>query len=413
MRLAGRTYAGIATLAAPLLRRMLERRIALGKEIGERLPERRGQATLARPEGRLFWFHAASVGETLSLLPVIGALEGRARVLLTTGTVTAARLAAERLPEFALHQFAPLDVPGWVRRFLDHWRPDCSVFVESELWPATLIALDARRIPRFLVNASLSARSAARWRRAPGLARDLLGGFRAVHAQSSADAERLAALGAAPVLRWGNLKYASALLPVDEAALADMRRELQGPVWVAASTHPGEETVVIAAHRLLAQRLPEITTVIVPRHPARGAEIAALAGGLPVARRAQGASPRGGIYVADTLGELGLFYRLCPCAFVGGSLVAIGGHNLAEAARLGAALLTGPDTREIAEQVETLRQARALTEVTDANSLAAGVLALLEDEVAALEMGARGLRAFDGFADLPARLAALILEACS
>jgi 3-deoxy-D-manno-octulosonic-acid transferase len=350
----------------------------------------------------------------LSLLPVIEALEGQANVLLTTGTVTSASLAAARLPEYALHQFVPLDVPGWMKRFLKHWRPDIAVFVESEIWPATLTLLDKAGIPRLLLNGSMSARSAARWRRLPALARAMLGGFRTVHAQSAQDALNLAALGAKPVLEWGNLKFAAPLLPVDEAALKQMRLAMAGPAWLAASTHAGEEAIVIEAHRLLAASQPAIITIIAPRHPARGAEVAALARDLPVARRSAAELPvAGGIYVADTLGELGLFYRLCACALVGGSLVAIGGHNVTEPARLGTAVLTGPFTGEIAEQMQRLSAADAVVEVADAAALAAAVRRFLEDPLSAAEAGARALQAFDGLQDLPRRLAALILEHCA
>jgi 3-deoxy-D-manno-octulosonic-acid transferase len=409
MRLAA-VYAGFGTLASPFLRRMLARRAAKGKELAERLDERFGISAGARPPGRLVWFHAASVGEALDGQ----AKAGPVQVLLTTGTVTSASLAAERLPAFARHQFVPLDVSGWVKRFLDHWRPDCAVFVESEIWPTTLAMLDARQIPRLLLNGSMSAASARRWRRAPRFAREMLGGFRAVHAQSVRDAENLAGLGAKPVLEWGNLKFASPLLPVDEAALREMRQAIAGPSWLAASTHPGEEEIVIAAHRLLATRMPEVVTIIAPRHPARGAAVAALAEGLPVAQRSLGQLPApGGVYVADTLGELGLFYRLSPCALVGGSLVAIGGHNMTEPARLGTAVLTGPYTGEITEQVRRLQTAGAILEVRDADSMAVAVQRYLDDPLAAAEAGGKALQAFGGLQDLPARLAALILEHCA
>lgn len=406
-------YGWFGTLASPLLTRMLACRVAKGKEIAGRLGERFGIAGLARPPGRLVWLHAASVGETLSLLPVIEALDGQARVLLTTGTVTSAGLAAARLPGYALHQFVPLDVPAWVARFLDHWRPDAAVFVESELWPTILGVLDRRGIARLLINGSMSERSARRWRRAPRLARALLGGFRAVHAQSARDAENLVRLGANPVLQWGNLKFAAALLPVDEAALREMRQAIAGPCWLAASTHPGEEDVVIAAHRLLASQIPAVVTIVAPRHPARGEAVAGLADGLAVARRSLGQLPvPGGIYIADTLGELGLFYRLCPFALVGGSLVAIGGHNITEPARLGSAVLTGPFTGEITEQVQGLQAAGAIVEVSDAATLALAVQRFLDDPLAAAEAGAKAMQAFDGLQELPARLAALILEHC-
>jgi 3-deoxy-D-manno-octulosonic-acid transferase len=402
-------YGAFGNAAAGFLRRMLAKRVLRGKEILDRLPEREGISRLARPDGKLIWFHAASVGETLSVLPVIAAIDGRANVLLTTGTVTSAALAAERLPAHALHQFTPLDVPAWVQRFLDHWRPDAAVFVESELWPTTLLLLDAARIPRLLINASMSARSARNWRLAGGFIRNLLRGFSAVHVQSAQDAENLAGLGAQNLLEWGNLKFAAPVLPVDAAEWTAMRTRIPAQNWLAASTHPGEEEIIIAAHRLLLASWPDLTTVIVPRHPARGSEIAALAGGLPVARRSQHAPPAPGLYIADTLGELGLFYRLAPFALIGGSLVPIGGHNITEAARLGIPVLCGPYTQEIAELVGRLREFDALVEVSTAETLAAAVRAWLADPAGARAAGARARQAFDGLDDLPARLADLIL----
>jgi 3-deoxy-D-manno-octulosonic-acid transferase len=411
MRLIAASYGMFGRAASGVLRRMLARRVLQGKEIAARLPEREGISDLPRPAGRLVWLHAASVGETMSVLPVIAALAGRAHVLLTTGTVTSAALAAERLPAYALHQFTPLDVPAWVERFLTHWRPDVAVFVESELWPTTLQLLDKKSIPRLLINASMSARSARNWRLAGGFIRDLLQGFRAVHAQSAQDAANLAGLGASNLLQWGNLKFAAPLLPVNAAALAAMQTSMPGPSWLAASTHPGEEEIIIAAHRRLLAAWPDLTTVIVPRHPARGAEIAMLASAVAVARRSLGETPRpGGVYVADTLGELGLFYRLAPFALVGGSLVAIGGHNITEAARLGVAVLCGPHTKEIGELVQRMQAFEALVEVSDAANLAAAVHAWLANPAAARAAGERARQAFDGLQALPARLAELILE---
>ncbi len=411
MKFLAAAYGMFGNAAAGFLRRMLAQRVLRGKEILARLPEREGISRLPRPAGKLLWFHAASVGETLSVLPVIAAIAGRAHVLLTTGTVTSAALAAERLPAYALHQFTPLDVPAWVNRFLNNWRPDAAVFVESELWPTTLQLLDAAKTPRVLLNASMSARSARNWRLAGGFIRPLLQGFKAVHVQSAQDALNLAGLGAQNLLEWGNLKFAAPMLPVDEAALADMRRQIPAPNWLAASTHPGEEEIIIAAHRLLLPAWPRLITVIVPRHPARGDAIAALATGLPVGLRSQNAPPvQGGIYIADTLGELGLFYRLAPFALVGGSLVKIGGHNLTEAARLGIPVLCGPHTREIAEPVARLRQFEALVEVSNAETLAAAVQTWLADPARAAKAGAQARQAFDGLDDLPARLADLILE---
>jgi 3-deoxy-D-manno-octulosonic-acid transferase len=397
-------YGATGTLAAPFLRAMLRRRVAAGKEIAARLGERFGIAGLPRPAGRLIWIHAASVGETMSVFSVIDALAGRANVLLTTGTVTSAALAAERLPAHAAHQFAPLDVPGWVEKFLGHWRPDCAVFVESEIWPTMLRLTDARGIPRMLINASLSTRSAARWGKVSKFADTLIFGFRYVHVQSAADAANFRQLGAAGILEWGNLKYAAPPLPFDEAALAALRATITGPVWLAASTHPGEETVILAAHQALLGRFADLLTIIAPRHPARGAEFA-----LPRRSLGQPALP-GKPYIADTLGELGLFYRFAPFAFIGGSLVPVGGHNLAEAARLGVPIICGPHTGDIAEQVARLREAGSLVEVLDAQSLAAAVSDWLADVKAIAAAGERARTAFAGMEELPGRIAAQILD---
>jgi 3-deoxy-D-manno-octulosonic-acid transferase len=397
-------YDAAGRLAAPVLRQMLRRRIAAGKEISERLKERFGVSPLPRPAGRLIWIHAASVGETMSVLPVIDVLAMECEVLLTTGTVTSANLATARLPPQARHQFVPLDVAGWVAAFLDHWRPDCAVFVESEIWPAMLRGLDARGIPRLLVNASMSERSARRWRYLTRLEDTLIFGFRYVHVQTARDEARFKSLGAAGILDWGNLKYAARPLPADADALADLRAAIPGPVWLAASTHEGEEAMIIAAHERMRPDVPGLVTIIAPRHANRGAEFSC-------PRRSLGQAPRAGeVYIADTMGELGLFYRLAPFAFIGGSLVNIGGHNLAEAARLGIPVITGPYTGEIAEQVAALREVRAIREVADAASLAAAAGGWLRDEAAARAAGEAAALAFAGLEELPGRLARLILE---
>ncbi len=273
-----------AAAIAPALPLHLRRRAARGKEDAARLSERYGEGA-DRPAGRLLWVHAASVGESVSVLPLLEALAARdpaLRFLLTTGTVTSARLLVDRIPRAiaarVAHRFAPLDVPRWVARFLDGWRPDAAVFVESELWPNLIAATRARGIPMALVNARMSARAAARWARAPGFARRVLSAFTLVLAQTEADAARFRALGAAGATSPGNLKIAAPPLPADAAELVRLRALVgDRPAWVAASTHPGEEALVMAAHRRLVAAHPRLLTIIVPRHPHRGAEVAALA----------------------------------------------------------------------------------------------------------------------------------------
>ena len=293
-------YAAAATLAAPGLRVALRLRERRGKEIGARLGERRGIERTPRPPGQLIWVHAASVGETVSVLPVLASVATKApelTMLLTTGTVTSARLLAARLPDLGLqgrvlHRFVPLDVPAWAGRFLEHWRPDAACLVESELWPNLLAACQRRGVPLMLMNARLSPRSHARWRRMPAFARMLLQGFDRIEARSEDDAERLCSLGAREVGVPGDLKFAAPPLPADDAELARLRAVLNGrPVWLAASTHAGEDEAVLDVHRALAARHPGVLTIIVPRHPERGRGIVALAAAQPVARRAAPAEP--------------------------------------------------------------------------------------------------------------------------
>ena len=407
------------TLAAPALRLMLRRRARRGKEMPSRLGERRGIDSGRRPAGRLLWLHAASVGESLSILPVLQALDRRCpelQLLLTTGTVTSAVLMRDRLDAAGLgrvlHRFVPLDVPKWAARFLDHWRPDAAAFVESELWPNLLAGCRARRIPTMLVNARLSGRSYRRWRYAPLLARTVLGSFDLIHAQSTEDADRLAALGARCVLTPGNLKFAAPPLPADTAALADIRATLAGrPCWVAASTHPGEEEIVVSAHRTLAATHPGLVSIIVPRHPARGAAIAA-APGLAVTRRGLGEPPPSeGLWIADTIGELGLWYRLAAAALIGRSLLPPGGgQNPLEPAWLGCPVAAGPFMDNFTDPVRVLEAAGALTRVRDAGDLADWVRTMLDDTTRREAAGAAGVRAAAGYGHLPDSTAAALLD---
>ncbi len=405
------TWAAAATAAAPGLRLLLRAREARGKEVPGRLAERRGIDATPRPPGRLIWLHAASVGETMSILPVLPALAERAQtILLTTGTVTSAKLLAQRLDTalagHVLHRFAPLDVPCWVARFLNHWRPDVAGFVESELWPNLLAACRERGIPTMLINGRLSDRSLRRWRRAPGLARQMLDGFARVHPRSQTDAERLRALGCRRLSEPGDLKLAAPPLPADEAELQRLRSLVAGrPVWFAASTHPGEEAVVLAAHRALAADHPGLLTIIAPRHPERGASIPAMG------YRSRGDGPPAqGVWVADTLGELGLWYRLAGVAFIGRSLLPPGGgQNPLEAARLGCAIAVGPHTSNFADHVAMLRAAGGLAVVRDATELARWVDGLLRDPSRRRVMGGAAAAALHRQGDLPRRTAAAIL----
>jgi 3-deoxy-D-manno-octulosonic-acid transferase len=379
-------YRGLTTALAPLVRLYLKRRQRRGKEDGARLGERFGIASAGRPAGPLLWIHTASVGEATSVLALMQRIiEERPgiAILATTGTVAAARLLDSRLPQRVIHQFVPVDLPRPVERFLDHWRPDLAIWVESELWPNLVFATQCRAIPMLLVNARLSAGSRARWRLLPGLIRRMLNGFALCLTQDATQAERFRRLGAPKAASVGDLKAAAAPLAADPAALAELRRQIGNrPLWLAASTHTGEEEIAAAAHRRLSEAHRGLLTIIAPRHPVRGPAIAERlgAGGLRVARRVAGEAigAETEIYLADTLGELGLFFRIAGIAFIGGSLVGKGGHNPFEAARLDCAILHGPDMTNCAGMADALAAAAAET-VRDADSLAEAVGRLLAD----------------------------------
>ncbi len=372
-------YRVVTAAGVPLIRLYLAYRMVTGKEDRGRFNERLGRADRPRPAGPLAWVHAASVGESLSMLPLIERLRGQRpdlNVLVTTGTKTSAGLLAERLPEGTFHQYVPVDRLAYVQRFLDHWRPNLVLWAESEFWPNLLSEVEAWGIPMVLVNGRVSARSFAGWRRHKALISRLLAGFDLCLGQTETDVERLRLLGAPQVKSLGNLKYAAPPLPSDGTEFARLDAALDGrPRWLAASTHGGEEAIAGRVHQRLTDTHPDLLTLIVPRHPDRGGQIAASlrASGLTVALRSAGEEITSGtaVYIADTLGELGLFYRLCDVVFMGKSLVPLGGQNPLEAARLDCALIHGPHMGNFEDIVRRLKDAGASTEVADEAALAA------------------------------------------
>ena len=411
-------WRAVTTLGAPLLPFWLAGRARRGKEDPARLRERRGEGA-ARPAGPLLWLHGASVGESQSALPLVEAL---ARVrpdlhfLLTTGTRTAAQVLAERLPPGLAprvqHRFVPLDVPAHAARFLDGWRPDAAVLIESEIWPNLIGAAAARGVPIALVNARLSARSARGWGRLPAVARRLFGAFALVAAQTEEDAARLRALGAADARAWGNLKFSARPLPAPEPELAAMRAAIGArPVLLAASTHPGEEAQVAKAHGRLRARLPGLLTVIAPRHPERGPALArelAEAGGIALRSAGEMPGPGTAIYLADTIGELGLHYRLAGAALIGGSLVPHGGQNPLEAARLGCPVLLGPHTQNFTAIADRMVEAGAALRVDGPEALAEAAGSVLTKPDRARSMTEAAARIAADAGALPERMAGAI-----
>ncbi len=413
-------YATVAL--TPLIPLALHRRARRGKEDASRLRERLGHASRPRPQGQLVWIHGASVGECLAVLPLIGELlkVPDRQVLVTSGTVTSAKLMAERLPANTLHQYAPVDTPSAIGRFLDYWRPDAGLFVDSEIWPNIVSGAHARGIPVALVNGRMSARSFAGWRRLRRMAAALLGNYDLCLAQDAATAARLTALGAAQVTVAGNLKADAPPLPADPQKLQDLRQSIGArPVLLAVSTHPGEDEIVLAARDELLHTYPDILTIIAPRHPERGGDIAALCGTRPPLRRSAGRLPTAetAVFVADTLGELGLFYRIASFAFIGGSLVRHGGQNPLEAARLHCAVLAGPHTENFTPAYDAIFAYQRAGRVFSSSDLAALAIRLIEAPADPRAMGAAAAKAAEslGGAVERTRLAieALLADACA
>ena len=378
-----RAYRLFAAAMTPLTPLFLARRLRLGKEHGLRMDERRGVGGKSRPAGPLVWLHGASVGELISVLPLIERIHTHeVNLLVTSGTVTSGGLAEQRLPRGVIHQFVPIDVPFFVRRFLDHWGPDLALFVESELWPNIIIETSRRAVPMILVNGRLSANSFRRWRHAPTTIGDLLRRLDLCLARTPADAERLSALGARHVVTTGDLKLDGPAPPAERDKLAVLQRAVGGRRLIAAaSTHEGEEAMMIDAHQRLRANFPDLLTIIVPRHPERGAGVAALAqaAGLTARLRSRGELPDAAteIYVADTVGELGLIYRLAPIVFIGGSLIRHGGQNPIEPAKLGAAILHGPHVANFVEIYAALDEAHGAELIADPSKLTAGLAAMM------------------------------------
>jgi len=380
-------YRGLTCIGLPAVELLLRKRAVNGREDPARLPERRGVASRARPEGELIWIHAASVGEANSCLRVIEMLlqnNADRSVLLTTGTVTSASMIETRLPARAIHQYYPVDRQTWVSRFLDHWKPDAAVWVESELWPNMIGEAARRNIPLALINARMSRQSERNWRFTGSAIRQLLSCFSVCLAQTPADALCFERLGARDAICVGNLKYSAAPPPADAKDCKALAEAIGNrPVWLAASTHPGDEKLVIEAHRQLAEKNPDLLTVIALRHPDRMDEVRRLIAenGLSFSSRSEDAvpGPEDSVFVVDTVGEMGLYYRYCPIVLVCGTFSDHGGHNPIEPAMLDCAILHGPDMSNFQTVAKDLQAVRGAFLVKDSSEVAQMVSTLLAD----------------------------------
>ncbi|HJW40020.1 MAG TPA: 3-deoxy-D-manno-octulosonic acid transferase [Rhizomicrobium sp.] len=395
-----RTATRVLAPAAPIL---LRRRGRRGKEHGDRAAERLGHAGVARPEGRLVWVHGASNGECLAALPLIEALtENGVNVLITSGTVTSAELMDTRLPKAAIHQFVPIDTPGATERFLSYWKPDVGLFVDSDLWPNLILGAHARGVKLALVNARISQRSFAGWRWARKTVAAILSAFDVCLAQDDEIAARFRVLGAPDVRVVGSLKEDAPPLPFDADALAGLKAAIGArPVLLAAQTHPGEDETILPAHDALRRTHQNLLTIVVPRHPARGADIAMLCDTRSWVRRSEGGTvtDETAVYIADTMAELGLFYRLAPFAFVGGTLIPVGGHNPLEPARLHCAVMAGPHVYNSASAFQAIFAAQGQGQVRSSAEIATLAGRLLDSPAEARALGdaaARGAASLGG-----------------
>ena len=380
-----RAYRGLTSAGLPIINLLLQRRVKQGKENVSRIEERRGLASEKRPDGPLLWIHAASLGETQSILSLIDRLSSdrpSLNILMTTGTVTSADLIRDRKPKKTIHQFMPVDRITWIRRFLNHWKPDLVIWVESEFWPNLLLETKARNTPIVLLNARISERSYKRWKQAQNSAELLMSCFSIILAQDNLVSKRLQSLGAKDVRTMGNLKTEALPLPANASELLVLQDEIgTRPVWLAASTHESEEIVAGEVHKSLVKTVPQILTIIVPRHPQRAENIykELSKNGLIISRRSlkESITEDVDIYLVDSTGELGLFYRIAQIVFIGGSLITHGGQNLLEAALLNCAILHGPHMDNFIDIAEELEKANACIKINDAKDLAREIEKLL------------------------------------
>ncbi|XBQ16394.1 MAG: glycosyltransferase N-terminal domain-containing protein [Oceanicaulis sp.] len=398
-------YRAVTALLGPLARFAIRRRARLGKEDPDRLGERFGAPGAARPEGRLVWLHAASVGESqvaLGLAAAMGERRPDLSFLITSGTRTSAALIARRAPARTIHQFPPVDTPGWTSDFIADWKPNLGVFVESELWPNLIEAAARAGVPLALVNARMNEGSLESWSRFPRTARTLLSRFSHIGPADQRTAEGLAALTGRPIAPTGNLKLEAGLADPDPEALAEARAAVAGrPVFVAASTHSGEEAILAEAHRLIVKDRPDALMILAPRHPERAGEAAAALNnaGLAHAVRSDGAlpAPETPVWLADTLGEMALWFALSPVSVICGTLIdGIGGHNPIEATRAGSAVITGPYAASFADVMAAYDRHGARRVAADAAGIARAVLDAWAGEGPTAEAGERALSDLSG-----------------
>ncbi len=383
-------YQTLTFLAAPLFSLLLKIRCKKGKELPERILEKKGITGKKRPKGKLIWFHAASVGEVQSTLILINKLiseNSNLNILVTTGTITSAKIIEPKLPKQALHQFYPLDHPIWVKHFLNQWQPDFIIWLESELWPNMLYEVKKRNIPAILVNAHMSEKSYLKWQKLPSIAKIMLSAFSKILCQNDVDQTYFDNLGAQKTIVTDNLKYSAKPLPYNSADLENLKKAINNrPLWLYASTHKGEEDLACKTHIAIKKHIAEILTIIVPRHPQRRENIHNICQNHSLNIKFRGEDKllpdiNDDIYIADTLGELGLFYRLSQIAVIGRSFSddGGGGHNPIEAAQLNCAILYGKNVKNLQDIFDEMSTNNAAICINAPENLSVEILSLLKN----------------------------------
>lgn len=412
-------YRLLSIILFPLIAIYILFRVLKGKEHKTRLQERFAIPTMAKPQGDVIWIHAVSVGETNSSLMLVEELLKSlpyASILFTTTTLTSAAILAEKIKTYkgrVVHQFLPVDCYFIVRKFLKFWRPQKAIFVESEIWPNFICEARKLRISTVLVNARISKKSFSRWLLAKKIGVNIFNSFSLIFAQSEEDKKRLQQLTFQEVLYFGNLKAQAANLKFDVQELENLKTKIGArKFWLAASTHNGEEKIILAVHRKLKQKFPDLLTIIAPRHPQRAQEIKGLAADLNFAQRSlkENISNQTEIYLADTLGELGLFYALSDFAFLGGSLVEVGGHTPFEPAQLKCAIISGDNVANNQKAFDELIAKQACKSVRNIDELEEAVVKFLQNNELAQIQADKAFAAVSNNGDVVKNIVKLLIK---
>jgi len=387
-------YRLLTNICGPFIPLFLSSRKKNGKENDQSIAEKCTTSfskERSREIKKLLWIHGASIGEAQSSLILVKYLLGtypELNIMVTTGTLTSAELIKKRLPKRAFHQFCPLDHPKYVEKFLNYWRPDLALWMESELWPNMLHEIKKRHIPAMLINAHMSPKSFKLWSHFPSLSKEILSTFDKILCQNNIDKYHFDCLGALNSIVTDNIKYSAAPLTHNEEDLKNIRNTtIERNICLYASTHDGEEEIACQIHQNLKQSISNLLTIIIPRHPDRRNDIAQACSYFPLKLSFRGKNKNlpnndDDIYIADTLGELGLFYELSPIAYIGRSLSndGGGGHNPIEAAQLGCAILHGPNVQNLQDIYTQIHKQNAAQEVKDKKSLEDALHNLLTDK---------------------------------